>query len=688
MSEAAQPLEARADWLAYALVACVLGALVRAAGDGQFAVQLPLFVLLAGLVFTRGRLRVSLGPVSVVLLLAPLALLMNLVEVKGRGGNQFLRSFYLTYAVLELALLQLWARPSPYARGRVIYLTAAGMLFVSVGLPDYIGMLPGWRETGIMAALGRRALTPHTFYAASAAVWGLLTLVALRPPRSGVGAPGARGRAAAWLVCAALALGLAGGGTWAFRAYYAELSEIYYRLVGGATPGLGGGFSDRGDLGSVLDLQGKDGGRELALRAVSDTAPGYLRGRAFLSYAGGSWQPGPDVVLPLSASGRLLRPETEPPAPGDPDLWVYPASAHAGVVFAPLHAGQVRLLAEAARVLPGWCLRPYQGETSSGVSITYARSPWHYESEREGYRALPEDPALLAALDATWAKITAASPDAARDYDARVAALRAFFERTYTYRFGITFRGEQDPVTEFLLEKEHGHCELFASAGALLLRRAGIPARYTTGFLCLEASPIRERLWVARNRSAHAWIEAYHPQRGWEVVEFTPAGGLPAVDPPGTGAALSEALGAWVSEVWGALRGRLSELPGRLLTTLKGLLGWVSGSPWRWGPLALLAVALVALRLWRRRGPRVRVARASGAVRLPPELQALRERYLGLEVALRRAGAPRGPGETIRELRARLAEAEWPLPEHEREPTLAFLAAYAVERYRAYPEDA
>ncbi|MEZ6185448.1 MAG: transglutaminase domain-containing protein [Planctomycetota bacterium] len=676
----AQPVsEPRADWIAYGMVAAVLLALTRAAG-GQLALELPLYALLLGLVATRGRWRLNLGWISVSLLLAPLLLLVNLVDVKGRGGNQFLRSFYLGYAMVELALLQLYARPSPAARGRVIYLTAAGFLFVAVGLPDYISTLPGWRESGPFVALGRSALHPHLFYAACAGAWLLLALTALRPRRPDPGTPGARGRRVAWALCAVVVCAGAGGGIYGFRAYYSELSEAYYRLVGNTA--LGGGFSDRGDLGSVLDLQGEAGGRRIAVRAVGDVAPGYLRGRSFLTYAEGSWAPGAESILPLPESGRLRRPQTDAERVEAPSLWIYPTGEQAAVIFAPLTAGELRLPGEAARLLPGWCLRPYQGDVAGGYAVSQARAPWHFEAERPEYRALPEDPELVAELEATWARILDASPDAGSSHDTRVAALRAYFDRRYTYRFGIAFEGPSDPVTQFLRDKEHGHCELFASAGTLLLRQAGIPARYTTGFLCLEGSPVRDRLWIARTRAAHAWIEAYHPERGWEVVEFTPTDGLPATDPASGGTALLEALGGWFSELWGALRGRASELPGRLLAALRELTAWFTASPLRWGGLLALLGLAIAWRLWRRRGPRAPRAREAAARELPPALAALRARFLELEAALRRAGVPRAPGETALELRARLAAGEWPLPETPREEALEFLARFAVERYR------
>ena len=55
----------------------------------------------------------------------------------------------------------------------------------------------------------------------------------------------------------------------------------------------------------------------------------------------------------------------------------------------------------------------------------------------------------------------------------------------------------------------------------LLLRAAGIPARYTVGYSAQEYSE-REHAFLVRNRHAHAWSAAYIDGR-WVSVDTTPA---------------------------------------------------------------------------------------------------------------------------------------------------------------------
>ncbi len=79
-----------------------------------------------------------------------------------------------------------------------------------------------------------------------------------------------------------------------------------------------------------------------------------------------------------------------------------------------------------------------------------------------------------------------------------------------------------DPLLYFFEERHSAHCEYFASGTVAMLRSQGIPARYVTGYVVDEMEPNNE-FWVARNRDAHAWAEAYDAKtRTWFPVESTP----------------------------------------------------------------------------------------------------------------------------------------------------------------------
>ncbi len=76
------------------------------------------------------------------------------------------------------------------------------------------------------------------------------------------------------------------------------------------------------------------------------------------------------------------------------------------------------------------------------------------------------------------------------------------------------------PLGEFLLCRRAGHCEYFATGAALLLRAAGIPTRYATGYVVDEYSP-REEAFIVRGRHAHAWTLAY-VDSVWQPIDTTP----------------------------------------------------------------------------------------------------------------------------------------------------------------------
>jgi hypothetical protein len=107
--------------------------------------------------------------------------------------------------------------------------------------------------------------------------------------------------------------------------------------------------------------------------------------------------------------------------------------------------------------------------------------------------------------------------------------LRRFFVTEFTYSIwqeDRRVRGlRQTPLTRFLERTRSGHCEYFATAGTLLLRRLRIPARYAVGFAVHESSG---RKYVVRLRDAHAWCLVWDAPTGtWQDVDFTPASWIP-----------------------------------------------------------------------------------------------------------------------------------------------------------------
>jgi len=101
-----------------------------------------------------------------------------------------------------------------------------------------------------------------------------------------------------------------------------------------------------------------------------------------------------------------------------------------------------------------------------------------------------------------------------------------FFAEKFQYRLWQPLprplrRGSRALVEHFLLRSRAGHCEYFATATVLLLRRLGIPARYSVGYAVHEGSG---RRYVVRERDAHAWCQVWNDRtQQWEDFDTTPA---------------------------------------------------------------------------------------------------------------------------------------------------------------------
>lgn len=79
----------------------------------------------------------------------------------------------------------------------------------------------------------------------------------------------------------------------------------------------------------------------------------------------------------------------------------------------------------------------------------------------------------------------------------------------------------------FLFEGGKGYCVHFATTATLMYRMYGIPARYVTGYIA-RPSEFKEEsggIYTATltDREAHAWVEIYTKDYGWERVEVTPS---------------------------------------------------------------------------------------------------------------------------------------------------------------------
>ena len=110
--------------------------------------------------------------------------------------------------------------------------------------------------------------------------------------------------------------------------------------------------------------------------------------------------------------------------------------------------------------------------------------------------------------------------------------VREYLSRTKTYSLELDeIASDVDPIQYFLTESHEGYCMHFASAGVMLLRYYGVPARYASGYVVNKSDFMEDvkssssiKLYTAtvKDSNAHAWVEVYVDGLGWVPVEMTP----------------------------------------------------------------------------------------------------------------------------------------------------------------------
>ncbi len=122
----------------------------------------------------------------------------------------------------------------------------------------------------------------------------------------------------------------------------------------------------------------------------------------------------------------------------------------------------------------------------------------------------------------------------------KLATLRAFFQREFRYsrkpRISTSTYGTANPtaIGQFLTKARSGHCEYFATASTLLLREAGIPARYATGYAVSERD-LKRKEYVVRGTHGHAWTRVWDADASrWVDFDSTPGTWFGALPEPNT----------------------------------------------------------------------------------------------------------------------------------------------------------
>jgi hypothetical protein len=241
--------------------------------------------------------------------------------------------------------------------------------------------------------------------------------------------------------------------------------------------------------------------------------------------------------------------------------------------------------------------------------------------------------------------------------------VRSYLQSTYKYTIDLQHDPSKEPLAEFLFERKQGHCEYFASAMAMLMRAAGVPARHVAGFYGGEWNEVGHYLQI-RQRDAHAWVEVWLGPLGWMPFDPTPAA-------PGQGEAssvtsrLRQMLDvvqlAWFKYVIEYDLTTQMDLFMKFRRAASDWKFWKSekkdGAPsepfWTAAHAraagAVTMLAGLALLLWKWRRPRGKGSRTPRAARATAALRRA-------ERALEKRGIPRGDSDTPRQVAARAVE--------------------------------
>jgi transglutaminase-like putative cysteine protease len=300
--------------------------------------------------------------------------------------------------------------------------------------------------------------------------------------------------------------------------------ELTPRAPGGGPAAPGGQGNDRLEADSgFMDLRQRGPLPQTPIAQVATAEPLLWRSTVLTEYSGRYWRAAAttesasepagvgrsrtDQVRLLDRSARLLlspgRPTTLEPLVGRP-------VGHGGAWRMPL--GPYSVTSVGNSFDPG-----DPTELLAGASD-------------ENTLQLPEVPGRVLDLAS---RLTEGAPTRAAAVDAVVRYLR----ENYTYRLDSAVpAANDDAVDDFLFETREGFCEQFASAAAVLLRAAGVPARLVVGYAVGEPNAEGRLL---RGDDAHAWIEVEFDERGW--VDVDPTAGAREVSEEGS------AWRAWLS---------------------------------------------------------------------------------------------------------------------------------------------
>lgn len=393
--------------------------------------------------------------------------------------------------------------------------------------------------SGLLFLIACNTLGAHIFLLAPIYVFTLVMAMSQNRPSAKVSAIALGTRIG--IVAIAVTLGTGVHNTlWSNRS---NIMALGAKLLSGGNYQNQGGDAEIGENPEMSTSFAQGASTARLMRVTGNLTEPHLRGAAFDLYSNGAW--GPRLSqrdTKASASPTLTRENVGEGNGGEPrsdtDVSITLMRFSDQVVYAPLniyaivsagngfdwsrYAGPIKVDNENLPINYAFINAK---KTVDGVELT--QGPLCVAPDAKQRQTLltvpPEiDPRVVGlALEVTAGATTQRE---------KIVAITQYLLNNHAYSLDFA-RGSGDPVSEFLLSKKSAHCQYFAAGAVMMMRAAGVPARYATGFYAHETQD--DGSVIVRGRDAHAWAEAFVDGVGWVNVDATPSAGRadPAANP-------------------------------------------------------------------------------------------------------------------------------------------------------------
>ena len=282
---------------------------------------------------------------------------------------------------------------------------------------------------------------------------------------------------------------------------YQKEVVAWFEKLQDTTASISSGVSFESAASEKLNLRfvGPRSETSLAIMRVKSPVGGtvYLRGRDYDIYSGTGWE------------SSLNRREVFPSGSGSSGELTVVTYGVRNVLYVPYYSAEEITLTDGA-LYNQENLQRYSFDLSLSVS-------GEADSPDSGYTELPADTLQWASgLDVIMDTESASQSE-------KLRRIESYVQNSAVYDLSTSrmSSGHRDFARWFLEESDTGYCVHFATAATVLLRAAGIPARYVEGYMVTCNA---DEYVVVTSQDAHAWVEYYDSGSGsWRILEATPA---------------------------------------------------------------------------------------------------------------------------------------------------------------------